>query len=237
MPEPRYLTTSAPSSPSPVTQLIPGIGFPSCNTALSRIPPNTRDPHGYYDEIGVRPSATDAEIRSAVRGWYRVLHPDTGEFPDTGKLCRIKAIAEVLLDPLARQRYNRTPPGQRLMDAVYEQELIDSGVLDTMTDAEVRDHLGLQAERPSGAQRFDFFAIAYDPYRDALLAQTWYHYLVQAAPVVSYRERIKVLIHDGQPEFAPMARILAIPRHLNPSLWMAKALFMMVVGFPRAVRA
>ena len=90
-----------------------GIGYPSCNTEIALLPPNTKDPHGYYRELGVSPSSTHDEIATAVRRLFRQHHPDTGD-GDVERFNLVRNIAEVLLDPISREKYNQTPAGMRL---------------------------------------------------------------------------------------------------------------------------
>ena len=206
----------------------PGAGFPSCCTDLCRIPVNRRDPHGYYAEIGVRPWATDEEIRSAVRSLYRALHPDTGARPDPDRLRRVKLIADVLLDPAARQRYDSTPPGKRLLDEAYRAEL---GVMDFsgLDPADVERMLEPEPTPPTGARWFDYLAVDRRG-GDMHLAQRWYAHLVRVAPLVGYRRRIKVLLHDGPAFFHAETAVMAIPRNWRPSTGAAFGLFTAVAG-------
>jgi hypothetical protein len=207
----------------------PGRGFPSCNTELCRLPVNRRDPHGYYAEIGVPPSAPAGEIRAAVRSLYRKLHPDTGGEPDPARLQRVKLIAEVLLDPAQRERYDRTPPGRRLLDGVYRLEL---GALDLARmepDAVRRLLQPAPSPAPGPAGWYDYLAVDRES-RDMLTAQHWYACLVAAAPLVGYRRRIKVMIHDGPPSFHPGTSVMAVPRRWRPSRGLAFALFVVVAG-------
>lgn len=210
----------------------PGVGFPSCCTDLCRVPVNRADPHGYYAEVGVPPWADGDEIRRAVRLLYRRLHPDTGENPDPGRLQRVRLIADVLLDPVERGRYDRTPPGKRLLDKVYRSEL---GVMDFSGMDPDRVEEMLRPE-PSAAPRrrwYDYLAVDRRP-GDMLLAQRWYSHLVAVAPVVGYRRRIKVLLHDGPPSYHHETAVLSIPRSWRPSGAVAFALFTVEVGVSRA---
>lgn len=208
----------------------PGVGFPSCRTDLCRLPPNRSDPHGYYAEVGVPPWATDDEIRRAVRVLYRRLHPDTGDEPDPARLQRVKLIADVLLDPEGRRRYDATPPGKRLLDGVYRSELsvmdfsdMDPGLVEGMLQP---------APPPARRHRYDYLAVDRRA-GDMLLAQRWYAHLVRAAPAAGYRRRIKVLLHDGPPFFHEDTAVMAIPRHWTPSTALAFGLFTAVAGVSR----
>lgn len=207
----------------------PGVGYPSCLTDLCRVPPNRADPHGYYAEIGVPPWATPEEIRSALRDWYIRLHPDTSAEPDVARLQRIKMIGKVLLDPRSRDGYNRTPPGRRLLDEVYMDELKAANLIKGDTDdlTEVLDPIPCEPDLREAY--YDYLAVDWIP-SDLCRAQDWYQDLCAVAPVVGYRRRIKVLLHDGPGFFHPRTCVLAIPRRWVPSRWLAFALFTAVVG-------
>lgn len=206
-----------------------GVGYPSCNVELCRVPMNTADPHGYYAELGVEPWASADRIRSAVRALYRRLHPDTGHRPDPDRLQRVKLIAEVLLDPDSRQRYNRTPPGRRVLDAVYRSELSRLDLSEVDPD-EVQKLLSPLPPTPEDRDpAYDYLAVDHQD-RDAESCQRWYAALLAAAPIVGYRRRIRVLIHDGPPSYDPESAVMAVPRRWTPSTAVAFALFTAVAG-------
>jgi hypothetical protein len=207
----------------------PGAGFPSCNTELCRVPRNSRDPQGYYAEIGVAPWAGGEEIRAAVRALYRRLHPDTGPSPDIERLVRVRLIAEVLLDPESRDRYNHTPPGKRLLDRVYRSEL--SALDFTGVDRETMERMLRPSPEPqvSTARWYDYLAVDRRQ-GDMHLAQRWYGALIRVAPVVGYRRMIRVLVHDGPASFHPDTSVMAVPRSWTPSTALAFALFTAVAG-------
>lgn len=212
----------------------PGVGFPSCCTDLCRLPPNRSDPHGYYAEIGVPPWANPDEIRRTVRALYLELHPDTGTRPDPARLQRVKLIADVLLDPEERRRYDATPPGRRLLDKVYLSELsaldlsgIDPADLERLLEPEDAP------QTRTGGGWYDYLAVDRQE-RDMLLAQRWYAHLVRTAPFAGYRRRIKVLIHDGPAFFHEDTAVMAIPRRWRPSTALAFGLFAALVGVSHA---
>lgn len=217
-----------------------GVGFPSCGTSLAVIPPNTRDPHGYYAEVGVRPDATSAQIRARLRLLYRDLHPDTGSRPDPDMMRRVRAIGAVLLDPDARYQYNRTPPGMRMMDEVYRAELCDDERFVTLTADEVTECLSVTSVpgvSPPGGPHYDYLAEDHRPRIDPGLACEWYRHLLAAAPTVGYRRTIKVALCDAVlPRFDAPSAILFLPRRPAPSYRLAVAVLMAVVGFPRVFR-
>lgn len=215
-----------------------GIGYPSCNTELALLPPNTKDPHGYYREIGVDPGASHDQIRAAVRRLLRQHHPDTGD-GDTERFNRIRNIALVLLDPISREKYNRTPPGMRLMDAVYEAELSKIDEFQGMTEEQLNATF-VPKKAPKNpyatslGDRYDYFAKDHhsDPWRaDGLKAQLWYHFLIEAAPLVRYRRTIKVMITSGKAAYHHDIGIMEIPRSWEPSSALAMSLFTHVAGF------
>lgn len=203
-----------------------GRGFPSCETGLCRRPVNRKDPSGYYAEIGVDPGASDDEIKSRLRTLYRELHPDTGTDPDVDRLVRVHRIGEVLTDPIRRERYNQTPPGKRLLDAVYRSEL---SVFDFagMDRKDMEKMLRPVSVSPPTKGYYDYLSVDRRP-GDRRLAQRWYEALVSAAPAVGYRGRIKVLLHDGPAWFHPGTSVMAIPRWWTPSTGLAFALYVVV---------
>ncbi len=70
----------------------------------------------YYDELGIAMSASTEEIRRAYKEMARLLHPDWHQ--DEGlrlaaerQMKRLNAMMAVLVDPVARRRYNLTLAG------------------------------------------------------------------------------------------------------------------------------
>jgi curved DNA-binding protein CbpA len=67
----------------------------------------------YYDELGLAPDAADEAIRRAHRTLSRVLHPDRQTDPAAREAAelqmrRINAMADTLLDPRLRRRYDES---------------------------------------------------------------------------------------------------------------------------------
>ena len=61
----------------------------------------------YYDILGVKRDATDAEIKSAYRKLARKFHPDVNKTKEAeGKFKDINEAYEVLGDKEKRQRYD-----------------------------------------------------------------------------------------------------------------------------------
>jgi hypothetical protein len=215
-----------------------GIGYPSCNTELALLPSNTKDPHGYYRDLGVDPGISMDKLRKFIRNTLRQLHPDTGN-GDVATFNWVRNVSKVLLDPIAREKYNRTPPGMRLMDAVYEAELSKLDEFQTMDEEELK-RVFAPKKAPKNpyatslGDRYDYFAIDAhtDPWQaDGLKAQLWYHFLVEAAPMVNYKRVIKVLMTSGDAEYHHDVSIMVIPRRWEPSSGLAMSLFTHVAGF------
>jgi molecular chaperone DnaJ len=62
----------------------------------------------YYDVLGLRPGASDREIKSAFRRLARELHPDVSDHPEAQERFREAAEAyEVLSKPETRELYDR----------------------------------------------------------------------------------------------------------------------------------
>jgi hypothetical protein len=210
----------------------PGAGFPSCSRELVLAPRNTEDPHGYYEELGVDPGASREEIKRAVRKLYVQLHPDLSEDADPERLQRVKDIADVLLDPVKRVKYDRTPKGERLMDKVYAEELRKSGLLKRMDERQIKEAIRTQAvKHPYGVVgRFDFFAVGYKT-SDPLKAQQWYHYLMTQAADTGYRGLLRLLLWDHKrPAWDSEQEVLMVPRTWEPSAFAAKTLVTRVIG-------
>src|SRR5580658_3078720 len=65
----------------------------------------------YYDELGVEPDASPAQIRECFRALVRLLHPDQHVDPEVKSIAerqlrRMNGIYAVLSDPEKRRRYD-----------------------------------------------------------------------------------------------------------------------------------
>lgn len=216
-----------------------GIGFPSTSTEVA-LRHNERDPQGYYAELGVDPWATAKEIRFRVRQLYRTYHPDTGIQPDVAKFQRIHNIATVLLDPESRAKYDATPEGMRLMDAVYEAELSKLDLFFGMSMEEVGEALSPPKRpewlAPPSTVRYDYFALNHRT-SDSLTANLWYHTLIAYAHDMGYRGVIKVLLHDNiSLSWDENTHIVMIPRSWRPVSEVARQVLTLMtarVALPR----
>lgn len=65
-----------------------------------------KESHDLYEELGVMPDASDGEIKRAYRNRAKRTHPDTGAAAED--FARLRHAYLVLIDPVARARYNRT---------------------------------------------------------------------------------------------------------------------------------
>lgn len=125
------------------------------------------------------------------------------------------------------------------MDAVYEAELSKIDEFQGMTEEQL-NAVFVPQESPKNPYatslgvRYDYFARDHlaDPWRgDELKAQLWYHFLIEAAPLVNYRRIIKVLITSGEATYHHGVGIMEIPRSWEPSPALAMSLFTHVAGF------
>jgi curved DNA-binding protein CbpA len=195
----------------------PGVGYPSCNRALSCIVRNVNDPNGYYAELGLLPWASAEEIKRALREVYRRYHPD-GLSPDTERFLRFQEIAAVLTDSKMKSRYDLTPEGQLFVDSEILSVIAESGIgLDVLApfdDQELEDKESF----------YDYYSEGEDPF-DMINAQQWYEALIKVAPMVGYTKSIRLFItEDSEPVFAPQAGIIQIPRGWEPNSGLAYAI-------------
>jgi curved DNA-binding protein CbpA len=69
------------------------------------------DPNGLYAELGVSPTASIQEIKSAYRALVKIYHPDINKIHvAVEKFKRITAAYEVLTDERKRAEYDRGTP-------------------------------------------------------------------------------------------------------------------------------
>lgn len=188
----------------------PGCGYPSCSREVSLISPNRNDPNGFYAFLGVSPSCTSRELRSAIRKKYRQYHPDGWE-PNEEFFFRVKWLSKILLDPRTRKFYDNTPPGYTFREPGQDDENI---IHEIPIEDETEENL-----------YFDYFAINPEPL-DELLATLWYDSLVSVAPIFRYMRPIKVVLtNDSEPRWLNAAGMFIIPRWWDPSKATAFALF------------
>jgi curved DNA-binding protein CbpA len=75
------------------------------------MPTRRGDQTSYYDELGVEPDATPAQIRDSFRALVRLLHPDQHLDPELKSIAerqlrRMNGVYAVLSDPEKRRRYD-----------------------------------------------------------------------------------------------------------------------------------
>lgn len=74
----------------------------------SRTAPRTRlDPEGYYDRLGLEPTATRAAVLAAYRTKARVLHPDVAVTGDAAAFVAVKQAYDILSNADRRKEYDR----------------------------------------------------------------------------------------------------------------------------------
>jgi hypothetical protein len=254
MTETQFQVTSDPSDPfdglySSRESETPGIGYPSCSREISLCPPakrNTNDANGYYSFLHLHPWASIAEIKHALRDNYRRFHTD-GTQPNERYFDKTKMIAETLLDPRQKAKYDSTPDDQFFPDKEWFEKLKDDPEFMKRLRARGFTHPSqvfksqeeeLQRERQSelfegegllgGFMAFDYFAInavEEDVLNDAVASAEWYRHLVGVAPMFSYKGPLKVLLYDGKPDYMSGAKIVMIPRSWPATMANAYALF------------
>lgn len=196
----------------------PGIGYPSCNRALSLVVRNTNDPNCYYAELGLLPWASADEIKRALRDVYRRFHPD-GLTPNSEKFLRFQEIGTVLTDPLLKSRYDSTPPNQLFVDSEVLSILSESGIgLDALRPF---SHGSDEAQEDHYDPFYDYYSEEEDPF-DLWNAQRWYAAIIEVAPLFSYTKTIRLFItNDSVPVILLNAGIFKIPRGWQPSVSLA----------------
>ncbi len=97
------------------------------------------DRENYYDRLGVAPTATAADIRSAYRDLARELHPDHANGSPSARMVAVNEAWSVLGDParradydaeLARRRARSEPAVAAPPSTVDESELLDEEELE-----------------------------------------------------------------------------------------------------------
>jgi len=86
------------------------------------LPPRKRlDPDGYYDRLGVKPAATQAEIVAAFRSKARLLHPDVPKTGNANAFVAVKQAYDVLSKRERRAAYDRAAREATLAAATYSR--------------------------------------------------------------------------------------------------------------------
>ncbi len=107
----------------------------------------------YYELLGVKRTATEAEIKKAFRGLARELHPDVSEDPDAeARFKEVVEAYEVLSSPERRELYDRFGHAG-LRSRGFEPTSFDFGTLGDLFSAFFGDDLFGVAGRPRGAAR------------------------------------------------------------------------------------
>lgn len=90
-------------------------------------PPSTGDTLSHYETLGVEPTATADEIRTAYRFATRRSHPDLGG--DAEKMAAINRAYEVLSDPARRAAYDATGDGDEDISIAREAREVMVNIL------------------------------------------------------------------------------------------------------------
>lgn len=231
---------------------IKGVGFPSASRELARVPPNTRDANGYYEELGIYPWASKSEIKKDYLEKCKIYHPDWGTHPNPDKFARLTEIYETLRDDVTRAQYDATPQGSLFVDSVVKEDLLrkararGENVMspeakamfeeDLETTVDDDDQPNRKSRRHNEQATKSRTAVGYDFFADKLvdgdhdLAQRWYEVLLRVSPVVGYSKTIKVLLTAShKPFWKDGSQIIAIPRRWTPTEANAFALLHVVV--------
>ncbi|HET7043343.1 MAG TPA: molecular chaperone DnaJ [Gaiellaceae bacterium] len=109
--------------------------------------------HDYYELLGLRRGASDAEIKKAFRRLARQLHPDVSEQPDAGERFReVSEAYEVLSNAETRQLYDRYGH-EGLKGGGFRPTHVDFGSLGDLFSAFFGDDLLGGAARTSRTAR------------------------------------------------------------------------------------
>lgn len=140
-----------------------GAGFPSTCRELALRGTYRKDPNGYYSLLGLKPDASDLEIKKKCRKILAECHPD-GPNPNFDRFHRVEEIYRILVNPHHRARYEHTPEGSVFVDSeVYRQ---------------FAEMLPRDFELPKREEPFwSYYADGYEQ-GDRALAQAWYRVLI-----------------------------------------------------------
>lgn len=172
-----------------------GTGFPSLSRELAVIPPNTRDPNGYYAMLGLPPNASVAEVRKAYRLRAARHHPD-GPDPDPEEFASIASAHAVLSDPMDRAAYHAVPEGYVWMDQQV-RESIDGPLPDPM-EATARPDLDY-LRRGVGTD-------------DDGEARRWYAWLIPTLRLAGYQAPVRLCLDDEAFGYDAGLRVFTVPR-------------------------
>lgn len=81
-----------------------GSWIPNSCRSIVRIKPKHDDVDGFYELLGVSPSATDEEVKRAARDAMLKTHPDAGG--DEDEFLRVHEAYETLSNPASRAAYD-----------------------------------------------------------------------------------------------------------------------------------
>lgn len=191
-----------------------GIGYPTANRELARRVPTFRDPNGYYRMLGLRPDATEREVKRRCRMLLAWHHPD-GKYPDEEAFRRVSEVYEVIGDPVERAVYDHTPDGAIYVDASVKERLNESARNRGVDLEEVL------LEQPP--RRWTYTYEGDHTEDDDELAEQWYEVLIDAAAEVGYRGRLRLVLSSRDDHYMWGEEVM-VPRQ-KPSRNIASQLF------------
>jgi hypothetical protein len=181
-------------------------GFPHSSREIAIRPKNQNDPNGYYDFLGLDPSATTKEIREAYYAMARYVHPD-GSNPNKEKFEMLSQIYETLTDPNKKLQYEMTEEGHAYVGNIEMHELRERYGANI---AEITE------EKLDNPTHFSY----YGSKQDNDLAQEWYEILGAAMWALDIKSPIKLCLFSGrEPHILP--GVIVIPNHLSPNYFIA----------------
>lgn len=180
-------------------------GFPHSSREIAIRPKNQNDPNGYYDFLGLDPSATLKEIRQAYYAMAKYLHPD-GSSPNEEKFEMLAQIYETLSDPNKKVEYESVEEGHAYVGNIELHELREK----------YGDISEIMKESLDKSTQFSY----YGSKQDNDLAQEWYEILGAAMWALDIKSPIKLCLFSGrEPHILP--GVIVIPNHLSPNYFIA----------------